>query len=156
MDSFAAKDQINTSDLTVVLRELRDSIRNQTTLLEAFITEQRTLRDAPKSSHKPSQSPSSNRSYGDDKDDDAVCEDKQTIQETAELGDRSALARRLWPLFHDRVTFWRVKEEFQTSLFGKTTIPPDLWSLLDKITPSDPHPKRGVVGNCWKYCKLEK
>lgn len=156
MDSSAAKDQINTSDLTVVLRELRDSIRNQTTLLEAIITEQRTLRDAPKSSHKSSQSPSSNRSHGDDKDDDAACEDSQTIQKTEELDDPSALARRLWPLFHDRVTFWRVGEELEESLSGGTYILPDLLSLLDKTTPLGPCPKRGVVGNCWKYCKLGK
>lgn len=162
MDNSTAKDQINTSDLIEVLRELRDSVRNQTTLLEELLTEHRASRETPKRSHKSSQrssqSPSSNSNHNGDKGGDASCENNQTTQPvTAELDDRGALARQLSPLLHDRVAFWKVEKELATYL-SKTYryTPPTSLSFIDNMTSTKAQPHRGVAGNNWKYCKLER
>ena len=146
MTTSTTNDAINMTELVDILRDLRDSVRDQTALLKAFIVGQNGSHHHPQNNRKAAESPSRGDNHGKGDDDNDTHQTNGPIAaERDSLNSHSRIARRIRPLLHDRVAFYR-KDVVAISVLREVERAAEP-SFIDAIKSSQRQPPPGVVGN---------
>ncbi|KAI1380652.1 hypothetical protein F4677DRAFT_194033 [Hypoxylon crocopeplum] len=126
----------DTPGLAEILKEIRDSIREQNALLKKMIPHQETLPSAAEHRQaSPHVSPPASNDGAEN--------------ESEVLNALQRYAVDHWPLLKDRVSFYRgTNEKFQGSFIDSKPIERELAATIEA---AGPHPQKGVASASWKY-----
>ena len=143
-------------EIAQVLRELKESIEKQGTLLGTLISRLEAGRDAQEADqetdqHTPPAAPESDDEHSDERETDIASASEGNSEATGSGASRLRSFAKFWvPWAEERVAFYRVNGLIPSRKISVIAIRK---SLADTIRDIAPQPRNAVATSRWRYCK---